>query len=158
HYFGSRQPSSLHATLLSLVAECPAPQDTHSLLAWLEELDPAELIEVLLDQDYLAEGWPSHLAAALVERGAAAAEHRALDHLIRYVAQEVRPTVIALVRDPEVARRELVTALRMWEAAVFAEERPRVLPALASQVAALERQRSELPPDQFIKLAMHGVE
>ena len=158
HYFGSLLPGSLHATLLSLVAECPAPRNTPSFLAWLEEMDPAELIEVLLDQDDLAEGWPAHLAAALAERGAGSSDHRALDRLVRYFALEMRATVVALVSDPEAARGELVAALRVWEAAVFAEERPRVLTALASQVTALERQRAELPPDRFIKLAMHGVE
>jgi DNA-binding transcriptional ArsR family regulator len=158
HYFGSLLPSSLHATLLSLVAECPAPRDTSSFLAWLEELDPAELIEVLLDQDALAEGWPTRLAAALTERGAGADERRALGQLVRYFAPEVQPAVVALVSDPETARGELVAALRVWEVAVFAEERPRVLAALASQVAALEKQRAELSPDRFIKLAMHGVE
>src|SRR5262249_45559844 len=150
-YFGSVLPGALHATLLSLVAECPAPHDTRTFLAWLEELDPAELIEVLLDQDGLAESWPTYLAAALGERRKSGEDRYALDRLVRYFAPEMRPTIVALVNDPEAARAELVAALRVWDAAVFAQERARVLPALASQVAALERQRAELPPDRFIK-------
>src|SRR5262249_10944266 len=139
-YFGSWFPDSLHASLLSLVTECPAPRDPRSFIAWLETLDTAELVEVLLDQDDLAQGWPAVLAERHGER-----EKRpgALDQLVQHFTPEVRPTVEALLHDPEAARTELTAALHVWNTAVFSAERARVLPILASQVVALERQRAE---------------
>jgi DNA-binding transcriptional ArsR family regulator len=63
-----------------------------------------------------------------------------------------------LIREPESSREELLSALRVWEEAVFAAERPRIEPYLQREAALLEQQRAELPGERFIKLAMHGVE
>jgi DNA-binding transcriptional ArsR family regulator len=158
-YLGSLNPASLHATLLSLVAECPQPNDAPHFLDWLAHTSVEQLVEALLDQDGLGDDWPGVLAAAVAEVGrGAAADTTRFEPVERRFAGDARPTVARLLREPEQVRAELVGALRDWYEAVFRDERPRVLPALSAQVAALDRQRAEMPLDRFIKLAMHGVE
>ena len=158
-YFGSSMPGALHATLISLVVEAPAPRDVEDILAWLARMPIGRFVEALLDQDGLGDGWQERLAAVL------AAGPRAVDdsqgdaaHLLDRFAPEVRPTVTAILRDPEAMRTELVAALRVWNEAVISGERERVLPLIQREAAVLARQRSEMPLDRFIKVAMRGVE
>ncbi len=161
-YFGSLNSGGLHATLISLVAESPAPRDVTTFLAWLENIDSVELMEALLDQDDLGNDWLPLLRTAIVEAQEStynvADGETASTQLLRRFADEVRPTVAAMLADPDAARAELVHGLRVWESAVFAPERTRVLSALARQARELERQRAGLPLDQFIRVAMHNVE
>jgi DNA-binding transcriptional ArsR family regulator len=161
-YFGSLTSGGLHATLISLVAECPAPRDVPGFLTWLGQADSVDLMEALLDQDDLGADWPPLLRAAVAQAREGVAEElgteSASSQLLRRFAVEVRPNVATMLADPDAARVELAHGLRVWEAAVFAPERPRVVPALARQVRELERQRAQLPLDEFIRVAMHNVE
>lgn len=158
-YFGSLNPASLHATLLSLVAECPLPNDATHFLDWLAQAPIEQVVDAILDQDGLGDDWSGVLAGAVAAlRDGARADTSAFDPVERRFTADVRPTVARLLREPEQVRAEMVSALRKWNEVVFRDERPRVLPALAAQVAALERQRADMPLDRFIKLAMHSVE
>jgi DNA-binding transcriptional ArsR family regulator len=156
-YLGHGRPDSLHATLISLVAECPPPQETDTFLAWLAQLPISQLLQVLLDHAGQESGWQEPLAEVLSSSGGGSGTV-AVDQLLDCFGREVRPSVAALIREPERSRGELLAALQVWEKAVFASERPRILPYLQREAALLERQRAELPGERFIKLAMRGVE
>jgi DNA-binding transcriptional ArsR family regulator len=158
-YFGSSQSGSLHATLISLVWECPPPRDAEQFITWLGELPNAQFLRVLLDQEDLGDDWPALLDAVLAEVTPDGRErHPAAGQLLARFADDVRPTVANVLRDPLAARAELLAALRVWNTAVFAAERERLIPLLRREAAVLERQRAEMAPDRFVKLAMRGVE
>src|SRR5579859_3252548 len=154
HYLGDDRPTSLHATLISLVYHCPEPRSVPHFLDWLATLPSNELVEVLLDQDGLGADWSDVLAATLAE---GRNEETQIRLLTRYI-EEQRPIVAAVVNDPEGTRAELLAALRVWYDAVFAVEAPRVLPMLQREAAALERRRTELPVEPFVEEAMRGVQ
>jgi DNA-binding transcriptional ArsR family regulator len=153
HYLGDGRPTSLHASLISLVYRCPAPRDVPHFLDWLATLPASEVVEELLDQDGLGADWPEVLAATLASPRSEETQSRLLT---RYV-EELWPTVAAVVDDPEGTRTELLGALRTWHDAVFAAEAPRVRPLLQREAVALERRRSELPAELFVEEAMRGV-
>ncbi|MGO8949300.1 MAG: ArsR/SmtB family transcription factor [Ktedonobacterales bacterium] len=157
-YLGHRLPVSLHATLISMVAECPPPRDSAHFLSWLAEIPIKRFIAVLLDHAGQGTGWQDRLEAALPETGFAAGEGEVLQQLLDCFSLEVRPTVAEVIREPESRRSELLRALGVWESAVFALERPRITPFLEREAALLEKQRSEMSPERFMKLAMRGVE
>jgi DNA-binding transcriptional ArsR family regulator len=154
HYLGDGRPTSLHATLISLVARCPAPRDVPHFLDWLATLPANELVEVLLDQDGLGADWPEVLAATL---DSPRSEDSRARLLTRYV-EELWPTVAAVVDDPERTRADLVGALQVWHESVFASETARIMPMVQREAAALERLRTELPLELFIEEAMRGVQ
>jgi DNA-binding transcriptional ArsR family regulator len=161
-YLGGGEPGSLHATLLSLVRQCPEPRDTAAFLSWLQDLPAGRLAEVLIDQEGLGADWQALLAAALAEVARLGQPERpsgtvALSLLLARYPEDVRPTVAAVVCDVEAARLELVAALRVWDEAVFAEERARVAALQAREATVLERRRAEISLDAFIEEAMHGV-
>ena len=171
-YLGDSQPGTLHATLISLVRQSPEPRTTAQFLAWLETLPTAQLAEVLLDQEGLGVDWQALLAAALSELDASAqtrdrrdgGEERtgrgelALGLLLARYPEDVRPTVAAVMHDLEGTRRELVAALRVWDAAVFAAERPRVAKLQRREVDMLEQRRREVALEPFIEEEMRGVQ
>lgn len=163
-YLGNGRPGSLHATLISLVAQCPEPRDTKHFLQWIGALPVEQLTEVLLDQQGLGDDWRNLLLAALAERqhpadeAAASNQPTATMQLLDRYPADIRPTVATVLRQPEEARAELLTALRIWDKAVFAQEIPRIMPLLRREAAVLERQRAEMPVDRFVKMGMRGVE
>ena len=157
-YLGHRLPYALHATLISLVAECPPPRDPTDFLNWLAEIPISRLVAVLLDHAGQGTGWQERLPAVLSEGGVSTGDGEALPQLLECFAAEVRPAVEEILFDPEASRRELVQALRVWESAVFIVEQLRVMPFVQREAALLERQRAEMPADRFMKLAMRGVE
>ena len=157
-YLGDGHPGSLHGTLISLVALCPKPRDVPHFLDWLNTLPPSELVEVLLDQDGLDAAWTQLLTTAMSEVRTPGAGDDALRQLLGHYPADVNATVETVLRDPEQARSELLAALRVWEEAVFAAERPHILSLLERDAAALERTRAEMPADRFLKLAMRGIE
>jgi DNA-binding transcriptional ArsR family regulator len=154
HYLGDGRPTSLHASLISLVMLCPEPRDTPHFLDWLAAMPPNELAEALLDQDGLGADWPEVLAATLTSPRNEETQARLLT---RYV-EELWPTVAYIVDDPEAVRADLVNALRAWYAAVYSGEVERILPMVKREAAALERRRAELPAELFIEEAMRGVQ
>ena len=154
HYLGDGRPTSLHASLISLVYKCPQPRETPHFLDWLATFPANEFAEVLLDQDGLGADWPEVLHATLAEPRSEATQSRLLT---RYV-EELWPTVAAVVDDPERTRNTLIGALRVWYDAVFAQEIPRLRPMLQREAAALEARRAELPVELFIEEAMRGVQ
>src|SRR5579875_1693711 len=174
HYLGDGRPGSLHATLISLVWQCPAPHDPAAFLAWLPTLPAAQFAQALLDQEGLASDWVALLQSALAERSEQRNEQQnkhgraktdgaliptpALDRLLENYALDVRPTVRAALDDLQGARAELIRALHIWLEAVFAAEAPRIEPMLAREAAALEQRRREMAQEPFIELAMRGVQ
>ncbi|HLY29448.1 MAG TPA: winged helix-turn-helix domain-containing protein [Ktedonobacterales bacterium] len=164
-YLGDGRPGSLHATLISLVWQCPEPRDPAHFLAWLPTLPAAQFAEALLDQEGLSLDWVSVLQAALAERanrGTTGSTDEvtspALERLLESYALDVRPTVYATLDNLEGARAELIGALRVWLDTVFAAETPRLEPLLAREAAAMEQRRRELALEPFIELAMRGVQ
>ena len=145
-YLGHGLPSSLHATLISLVAECPPPRDPEFFLGWLAEIPINQFIQVLLDNAGQGTAWQELLAPALAEEHAnEAAAQPAMDRLLDCFAASVRPSVRELIKAPERSRRELLAALWVWENAVFALEEPRVTPYIEREAAILSEQHVELP-------------
>jgi len=180
-YLGDGRPGSLHATLISLVWQCPPPRDPRHFLNWLDTLPAPQLAEALLDQEGLSADWLPTLLAALTEREARhhddmrhdrkpdrTPDHKAAmasleptsatAHLLEFYVADVRPTVLAILDDIEGARAELIGALDVWREAVFAAEAPRIEPLLAREAQALERRRAEMAPEPFIEMAMRGVQ
>jgi DNA-binding transcriptional ArsR family regulator len=157
-FLGDGRPGSLHATLISLVEQCPEPREPHHFLQWLAALPVAELAEVLLDQEGLGTDWPQLIHTVLAPAEGAAATAALVEQLVRRYPADLQPTVAAVLEAPERARRELLDALTVWREAVFASEEAGIAPLLQREATALERQRAELPADRFLKLAMRGVE
>ena len=154
HYFGDERPTSLNATLISLVWRCPEPRDVPHFLDWLRTLPAIEFVEVLLDQDGLGVDWPEVLAATLESPQSEETKFRLLSHYV----DDLWPTVAAVVDDPEGTRAALLAALHVGREAVFAAESTRVLPKLRREAAAWERSRGELSPDAFLVEVMRGVQ
>jgi DNA-binding transcriptional ArsR family regulator len=158
-YLGHGLPSSLHATLISLVAECPPPRDPAFFLDWLARISISQFIQVLLDNAGQGTAWHELLAPALPDAQAhAGADPSAVDRLLDCFAGNVRPSVKELIQAPEQSRHELLAALWVWENAIFAEEEPRITPYVEREAAVLVEQQAELPRERFLKLAMRGVE
>jgi DNA-binding transcriptional ArsR family regulator len=154
-YLGGSAPGSLHATLISLVWECPEPRTPAGFLDWLARLPAEHFAEALLDQAGLGADWPVLLAAALRPGDdAVAARARLLD---RYGA-DIRPTVAETLDDVCGTQMALVGALRVWYDAVFAAERERITPLLVREAEAMRARRAQLPPEAFIEEAMRGVQ
>ncbi len=152
-YLGGAAPGSLHATLISLVWECPELREPVKFLDWLSALPAERFAEVLLDQAGLGADWHGLLAAALAG-GPGAPRARLLD---RYSAG-MRPTVAATLDDVEGTRDALVAALRAWYEAVFAAEEARIAPLLRHEADAMRIRQAELSPEAFIEEAMRGVQ
>jgi DNA-binding transcriptional ArsR family regulator len=156
--FGGAVPGSLHATLLSLVALAPKPRDVEDFLGLLETAPIEQVLETLLDQEGLDDDWRADLHAALDQQQGKREAHAARERLAARYGEEVGPTLLALLEDPESTRRDLLAALRVWDAAVFAPERARVLPLIRREAELLAHQRTEMPPERFVQMAMRGVE
>lgn len=162
-YLGDAQPGSLHATLLSLVRQCPEPRDTAQFLNWLGAMPADDLVEALLDQDGLGDNWQALLREARAEIAARTAPvtqppaGSAVARLVALFSEDVHATILAILRDVEPARRELLAGLRIWEEAVFAGERARVRQLQRREAEVFERRRQEKPAALFIEEEMLGV-
>jgi len=159
HYLDDGRPTSLRGTLISLVARCPEPRDRLSFLSWLETVSPAEIAEVLLDQEGLPADWSTLLHTILGSGVPADLGHdNQVQRLVNMYPAEVQATVMEVLNDPVRAQQELVAALRIWDDAVFKDEAPRILPLLEHDAEALRKRRAEMSHDRFIEYAMRGVE
>lgn len=159
-YFGDARPSSLRATLISLVGQAPKPSTARRFLAWLETVAAADLTETLLDQDGLGPEWHALLAAALDERVAAPASEpgRAALRLLDLYPREARPTALRVLCEIEQTRGEIITALWGWYEAVFAAEEERLTPLLKREAEAMIARRQDTPQDIFVEREMRGVQ
>ena len=158
-YVGDERPSSLRATLLSLIGQCPTPNTPLAFLDWLRGLPAPDFAEALLDQEGLSADWPGPLRTALAERAAdASAPGVAEQRLLANYPVEARPVAQRVVSDVETVRAEVIAALRVWYDAVFADEEPRLIPLLARGAEAMRRRREELSQHAFIEREMRGVE
>ncbi len=159
-YLGDARPSSLRATLISLIGQCPEPADTRRFLKWLAEMPAADLVETLLDQDGLGPDWPALLRAALEEREAApdSALGSASLRLLDLYPREARPTATRVLCGIEGVRAELIAALWGWYEAVFAAEEERLLPLLKREAEAMALRRADTPQDIFVEREMRGVQ
>ncbi|HET9109517.1 MAG TPA: winged helix-turn-helix domain-containing protein [Ktedonobacterales bacterium] len=158
-YLGDGRPASLQATVISLVGQCPAPNDPLHFLDFLRTLPAADLAEALLDQDGMSAEWPSLLRAALNESPTEAdAVGSATQRLLANYPGEARPIAQRVLSDVEGARAELIAALRVWYDAVFAAEEAQLAPVLRREAEQMARRRAEQPLDVFVESEMRGVE
>jgi DNA-binding transcriptional ArsR family regulator len=159
-YLGDARPSSLQATVISLVGQCPAPNDPLHFLDWLQSLPAADFAEALLDQDGLSAEWPTLLRAALDERVAAPGDEPGpvARRLLNDYPRDARPVAQRVMMDVEGVRAEFIGALRVWHQAVFADEEARLAPLLRHEAEAMARRRAEVPLDSFIEREMRGVQ
>ena len=159
-YLGDARPSSLQATLISLIGQCPPPNDALHFLDWLRTLPAADFAEALLDQEGLSAEWPTLLRQALDERSAATSDAPgpAAQRLLVDYPRDARPVAQRVLQDVEGVRAELIDALRVWYEAVFAEEEARLIPLLRREAEAMARRRAETPLDAFIEGEMRGVQ
>lgn len=159
-YLGDARPSSLQATLISLIGQCPPPNDAPHFLDWLRTLPAADFAEALLDQDGLSPEWPTLLRQALQEREASLSDAPgpAARRLLEEYPRDARPVAQHVLMDVEHVRAELIGALRVWYDAVFADEEARLAPLLRREAEAMERRRAEVPLDTFIEREMRGVQ
>jgi DNA-binding transcriptional ArsR family regulator len=72
--------------------------------------------------------------------------------------REARSTALRVLRDPGVARDELVTALQVWYESVFAVEETQIAPLLTREAEAMKLRRADTPPEVFIEREMRGVQ
>jgi DNA-binding transcriptional ArsR family regulator len=159
-YLGDARPSSLRATLISLVGQRSGPPDTLRFLEWLAELPAADLVETLLDQDGLGPEWPALLRAALEERAAAPKSEPgpASLRLLDLYPREARPTALRVLCDTESVRAELIAALRGWYESVFVAEEERLIPLLKREAEMMALRRADTPQDVFVEREMRGVQ
>ncbi len=159
-YLGDARPSSLQATLISLIGQCPPPYDALHFLDWLRTLPAADFAEALLDQEGLSAEWPTLLRQALDERSATTSDAPgpAAQRLLVDYPRDARPVAQRVLQDVEGVRAELIDALRVWYEAVFAEEEARLIPLLRREAEAMARRRAETPLDAFIEGEMRGVQ
>jgi DNA-binding transcriptional ArsR family regulator len=161
HYLGDGKPDSLRSTLISLVHQCPEPRDTPSFLEWLRVAPSERLAEALLDQENLGPDWQVVMARALRKSQPAASSARnenPLRALLERYPDEVMPTIREIISDIERVRAEIITALRVWDRAVFAAERAKVVALQRREAEMLERRRLNMPLEPFIEEAMRGVQ
>lgn len=159
-YLGDARPSSLQATLISLIGQCPPPNDALHFLDFLQRVPAADFAEALLDQDGLSAEWPTLLRSALDERSASASDEpgAAAQRLLADYPRDARPVAQRVLMDVEGVRAELIGALRVWYEAVFADEEARLTPLLRREAEAMERRRAETTLDNFIEREMRGVQ
>ncbi|HEX8982000.1 MAG TPA: winged helix-turn-helix domain-containing protein [Ktedonobacterales bacterium] len=161
-YLGDGRASSLQATLISLVGQCPAPNDPQHFLAWLGGIPAADLAEALLDQEGLSADWSTLMRSALEEHSTTTDENDepgpAAKRLLADYPRDARPVAQRVLLHVESVRAELIDALRVWYESVFAEEEARLAPLLRHEVEAMERRRAETPVDTFIEREMRGVQ
>ena len=159
-YLGDARPSSLRATLISLVGQARGPSTARSFLAWLETVPASDLAETLLDQDGLGPEWSALLAAALEERATATTSEpgRAALRLLDLYPREARPNALHVLCEIEQARAELIAALRGWYEAVYAAEEERLIPLLRREAEAMVARRRESPQEVFVEREMRGVQ
>lgn len=159
-YLGDGRPSSLQATLISLVGQCPAPNDPPHFLDWLATLSAFDIAEALLDQEGINAEWSSQVRAALEERSGDTTDEPgpAAKRLLADYPRDARPVAQRVLLDVESVRAELIAALHIWYDAVFAEEEARLAPLLRREVKEMERRRADVPTDVFIEREMRGVQ
>jgi DNA-binding transcriptional ArsR family regulator len=155
-YLGLEVPHSLHATLISLVAECPPPREPEYFLRWLAEMPIERFLLVLLDHAGQDTGWQDRLLPVLSHSETADSEG-SRRQLLDCFSIDVRPLVAEVIDNPQRSRSELLAALRVWDTAVFQLEAPRIMPLLQREADLLEKERAEMSGERFIKLAMRGV-
>jgi DNA-binding transcriptional ArsR family regulator len=159
-YLGDARPSSLQATVISLIGQCPTPNDPLHFLEWLRDMPATDFAEALLDQEGLSAEWPTLLHAALHERSAATddAPGPAAQRLLADYPREARPVAQRVLLDVESVRAEFIGALQVWYEAVFVEEQARLAPLLSREAEAMERRRVETTLDTFLEREMRGVQ
>lgn len=159
-YLGDGRPSSLQATFISLIGQCPAPNDAPHFLDYLQALPAVDFAEALLDQSGLSADWPNHLRTALDERAATMGDEPgpAAQRLLADYPREARPVAQRVLMDVEGVRAEIISALRVWYEAVFADEETRLAPLLRREGEAMQRRRAEVSLDSFIEREMRGVQ
>ena len=165
-YLGDARPSSLQATVISLIGQCPAPNDPLHFLDWLHTVPAADFAEALLDQEGLSDEWPTLLHAALEEHTTITPETPetpetpgpATQRLLADYPREARPVAQRVLMDVEGVRAEFINALRVWYEAVFAAEDARLAPLVRREAEAMARRRAETPLDAFLEREMRGVE
>lgn len=153
HFLGDERREALGGTLIPLASRCPEPRTVPRFLEWLATYPADQLIEVLLDQDGLESDWLETLAAAL----AAPQDEARTRKILTYFDRDQRPSVRAMLADPEATRRRLVAGLWGWYDAVFKQEIARIMPMVERERDALERLKRDRPRE-FMELAMHGVQ
>jgi DNA-binding transcriptional ArsR family regulator len=161
HYLGDGKPDSLRSTLISLVHQCPEPRDTISFLEWLRTAPSERLAEALLDQENLGPDWQSVMTRALRKPHPAASSARnenPLRALLERYPDEIMSTITEIITDIEGVRSKIIAALHVWDRAVFAAEREKVVAIQRREVEALERRRLNVPLEPFIEEAMRGVQ
>lgn len=159
-YLGDDRPSSLQATVISLIGQCPAPNDPQHFLDWLRTLPAPDFAEALLDQEGMSAEWPTLLRAALDERAATTSDTPGpiAQRLLANYPREARPVAQRVLMDVEGVRAEFISALQVWYEAVFADEVARLAPLLQREAEAMERRRAETPLEVFLEREMRGVE
>jgi DNA-binding transcriptional ArsR family regulator len=161
HYLGDGKPDSLRSTLISLVHQCPEPRDTSSFLEWLRVAPSERLAEALLDQENLGPDWQTVMARALRKSQPSASSARnenPLRALLERYPDEVMPTISEIISDIERVRAEIIAALRVWDRAVFAAERAKVVALQRREAEMLDGRRLNMPLEPFIEEAMRGVQ
>jgi DNA-binding transcriptional ArsR family regulator len=161
HYLGDGKPDSLRSTLISLVHQCPEPRDTASFLEWLRTAPSERLAEALLDQENLGPDWQAVMTRALRKSQPAASGARnesPLRALLERYPDEVTPIIAEIITDIEHVRTAIIAALRVWDRAVFAAEREKIVALQRREAETLERRRQNMPLEPFIEEAMRGVQ
>lgn len=159
-YLGDGRPTSLQATFISLIGQCPTPHDAPRFLDWLRTLPAVDFAEALLDQAGLNADWPALLRTALDERAAVTTDTPgpAAERLLANYPREAQPAAQRVLMDIEAVRDEIIDALRVWYEAVFAGEEERLAPLLRREAESMRRRRAETSLDSFIEREMRGVQ
>ena len=160
--FRLADPGGLHATLISLVAESPAPRDVPTFLAWLGAVRQRGADRGAARSGRSRCRLASAAAPAVAEARQGVAEVRGRKRG-KSVAAALRCGGAAERRRDAGRSRCGARGACAWPARVGghrvrARTRRACYRRFARQARELERQRAELPLDQFIRVAMHNVE
>jgi DNA-binding transcriptional ArsR family regulator len=145
--------------LISLVYASPAPRDVPSFLAHLRKTDADEIALTLLG--YYERGY-RRAAEPEVMRRAIAGDRDAQRELHRSYYPEWGEWQNFLrsmfEREPSATKAELIAVLEGWEASVWREEEPKLMPILERDADAKRALAAELPLERFTEVATNGVE
>jgi len=145
--------------LIGLVYASPAPRDVRSFLAHLRKTDAHEVTLTLLG--YYERGYRRSTEPEVMRR-AIDGDHDAQRELHRTYFPEWAEwhTFLGSVfeRGPEATKAELIAVLEGWEASVWREEEPRLMPILDRDAEAKRGLAAELPLERFTEVATNGVE
>jgi DNA-binding transcriptional ArsR family regulator len=144
--------------LLGLAYASPAPKDVRAFLAYVESLDPRDLVRTILTES--ADASSAETSAELIRRAMAgdeAARRQVRDRLAPDDDAWRAQVDAFITRDPAEMKRQLLHTVERWHTEVFSVLEVEIVPVLLRDAEAKRVLQGLLPYERFIEVATNGV-